>query len=87
MLRIAALLTSDPHIAEDVHQETLQRLAARWSRVDNPAGHGRGPSTTRVLEQTDTSTPATVNGHSSSSGRDLYLSTTRSRTVPPNPYR
>jgi hypothetical protein len=45
------------------------------------------PSTTRVLEQTDTSTPARVNGHSSSSGRDLYLSTTRSRTVPANPYR
>jgi hypothetical protein len=45
------------------------------------------PSTTRVLEQTDTSTPASVNGHSSSSGRDLYLSTTRSRTVPRNPYR
>jgi hypothetical protein len=48
LLRIAALLTSDPHIAEDVYQ-----------------GHG----------------------HSSSPGRDLCLPTTRSRTVPPNPYR
>jgi RNA polymerase sigma-70 factor (sigma-E family) len=36
LLRIATLLTSDPHTAEDVYQETLQRLAARWSRVDNP---------------------------------------------------
>jgi DNA-directed RNA polymerase specialized sigma24 family protein len=36
LLRIATLLTSDPHTAEDVYQETLQRLAARWSRVGNP---------------------------------------------------
>ena len=45
------------------------------------------PSTTRLLEQTDTSTPATVNGHTRSSGRDLYLSITRASSVPPNPYR
>ena len=36
LLRIATLLTPDRHTAEDVYQETLQRLAARWSRVDNP---------------------------------------------------
>jgi RNA polymerase sigma factor (sigma-70 family) len=36
LLRIATVLTSDPHTAEDVYQETLQRLAARWPRVDNP---------------------------------------------------
>jgi hypothetical protein len=45
------------------------------------------PSTTRLLEQTDTSTPAAVNGHTSSAGRDLYLSITRAGSVPPNPYR
>jgi hypothetical protein len=45
------------------------------------------PATTRMLEQTDTSTPAAVNGHTSSTGRDLYLSVTRARAVPPNPYR
>jgi hypothetical protein len=45
------------------------------------------PSTTRLLEQTDVATPAAVNGHTSSSGRDLYLSITRARAVPPNPYR
>ena len=45
------------------------------------------PSTTRMLEQTDTSTPAAVNGHTSSTGRDMYLSVTRARAVPPNPYR
>ena len=45
------------------------------------------PSTTRLLEQTDVATPAAVNGHTSSTGRDLYLSITRARAVPPNPYR
>ena len=45
------------------------------------------PSTTRLLEQTDISTPAAVNGHTSSAGRDLYLSITRASSVPPNPYR
>jgi RNA polymerase sigma-70 factor (sigma-E family) len=36
LLRIAVLLTCDVRLAEDVYQETLQRLAARWSRVDMP---------------------------------------------------
>jgi RNA polymerase sigma-70 factor (sigma-E family) len=36
LLRTATLLTSDPHAAQDVYQETLQRLATRWSHVDNP---------------------------------------------------
>lgn len=36
LLRMATLLTSDPDAAEDIYQETLQRLAARWSRVGNP---------------------------------------------------
>lgn len=45
------------------------------------------PSTTRMLEQTQTAAPAAVNGHTGSAGRDLYLSVTRARAVPPNPYR
>ena len=45
------------------------------------------PSTTRMLEQTQTAAPAAVNGHTGSTGRDLYLSVTRARAVPPNPYR
>ncbi len=45
------------------------------------------PATTRMLEQTDTSTPAAVNSQTSSTGRDLYLSITRTSSVPPNPYR
>ena len=30
------------------------------------------PSTTRMLETTDTAAPAAVNGHTGSTGRDLY---------------
>jgi DNA-directed RNA polymerase specialized sigma24 family protein len=32
----ATLLTADRHAAEDVYQETLQRLFARWPRVGSP---------------------------------------------------
>jgi RNA polymerase sigma-70 factor (sigma-E family) len=41
LLRTATLLTSDRHAAEDVYQETLHRLAMRWSRVENPGGFCR----------------------------------------------
>jgi RNA polymerase sigma-70 factor (sigma-E family) len=41
LMRTATLLTSDPHAAEDVYQETLHRLFVRWSRVDNPGGFCR----------------------------------------------
>ncbi len=51
LLRIATLLTSDPHIAEDVYQETLQRLAARWSRVDNPRAFCRRVMHNIVIDQ------------------------------------
>jgi RNA polymerase sigma-70 factor (sigma-E family) len=36
LLRTATLLTSDPQLAEDLYQETLHRLAARWPQVENP---------------------------------------------------
>jgi DNA-directed RNA polymerase specialized sigma24 family protein len=36
LLRMATLLTSDVHRAEDVYQETLHRLAARWAQVESP---------------------------------------------------
>ena len=52
LLRIALLLTSDPHTAEDVIQETLQRLAARWSRVDNPKAYCRRVIHNIVIDQT-----------------------------------
>ena len=51
LLRIAMLLTSDPFTAEDVYQETLQRLAARWSRVDNPKAFCRRVMLNIVIDQ------------------------------------
>jgi RNA polymerase sigma-70 factor (sigma-E family) len=41
LLRLATLLTSDQGLGEDACQETLQRLAARWARVDNPDAYAR----------------------------------------------
>jgi RNA polymerase sigma-70 factor (sigma-E family) len=52
LLRIATLLTPDPHTAEDVFQESLQRLAARWSRVDNPRAFCRRVMHNIVVDQT-----------------------------------
>jgi RNA polymerase sigma-70 factor (sigma-E family) len=51
LLRIAILLSPDPHTAEDVYQETLQRLAARWSRVDNPKAFCRRVMHNIVVDQ------------------------------------
>jgi Sigma-70 region 2 len=51
LLRIATLLTCDPHLAEDVYQETLQRLAARWSRIDNPMAFCRPVLHNLVIDQ------------------------------------
>ncbi|HSZ40089.1 MAG TPA: SigE family RNA polymerase sigma factor [Trebonia sp.] len=52
LLRIATLIAPDPHTAEDVYQETLQRLAARWSRVDNPKAFCRRVMYNIVVDQT-----------------------------------
>jgi RNA polymerase sigma-70 factor (sigma-E family) len=41
LLRIGVLLTSDLRLAEDVYQETLQRLAANWSGINNPKAFSR----------------------------------------------
>jgi len=51
LLRIATLLAPDPHTAEDVYQETLQRLAARWSRVDNPKAFCRRVMVNILIDQ------------------------------------
>jgi RNA polymerase sigma-70 factor (sigma-E family) len=51
LLRIATLLTSDPHTAEDVYQETLQRLAARWSQVGSPRAFCRRAMVSIVIDQ------------------------------------
>ena len=51
LLRLATLLTCDPHLAEDVYQETLQRLAARWSKIDNPLAFCRRVMHNIVIDQ------------------------------------
>jgi RNA polymerase sigma-70 factor (sigma-E family) len=51
LLRMATLLTSDPHLAEDVYQETLQRLAMRWSRVGSPMAFCRRVMHNLVIDQ------------------------------------
>ena len=46
------------------------------------------PSTTRMLEQTDTGHARRAStGTRTYTGRDLYLSITRASSVPANPYR
>ena len=51
LLRMATLLTADPDLAEDVYQETLHRLAMRWSRVDNPKAFCRRVLNNIVIDQ------------------------------------
>jgi len=51
LLRLATLLTADPDAAEDVYQETLHRLAMRWSRVDNPRAFCRRVMHNIVIDQ------------------------------------
>ena len=81
LLRIATLLAPDPHTAEDVYQETLQRLAARWSRVDNPKAfcrrvmhnividqsraRARRPQELRLIEAADKGDPRSADPHQS----------------------
>jgi RNA polymerase sigma-70 factor (sigma-E family) len=51
LLRMATLLTADPDQAEDVYQETLHRLAQRWSRVGNPRAFCRRVMNNIVIDQ------------------------------------
>src|SRR6201996_444318 len=48
---MATLLTSDIHLAEDVYQETLHRLADRWARVANPMAFCRRVMHNIVIDQ------------------------------------
>ena len=51
LLRLATLLTADRGLGEDVYQETLHRLAARWSRVENPRAFCRRVMHNIVIDQ------------------------------------
>ena len=72
LLRTATLLTSDRHTAEDVYQETLQRLFVRWSRVDNPAGFCRQVMHNLVIDlaRARQRRPRQVELHDSYHGKD-----------------
>jgi RNA polymerase sigma-70 factor (sigma-E family) len=41
LLRLATLLLPDRGVAEDVFQETLQRVATKWEKTDSPAAFSR----------------------------------------------
>ena len=51
LLRMATLLTFDVNLAEDIYQETLHRLAARWSRVAHPMAFCRRVMHNIVIDQ------------------------------------
>jgi RNA polymerase sigma factor (sigma-70 family) len=51
LLRLAMALTSDRNLAEEVYQETLHRLAARWARVENPWAFCRRVMRNIVIDQ------------------------------------
>ncbi len=86
------VLAATPGVQVNSHaRDSLGRHAVKISWFDRVTSVTlatfEDPSTTRMLEQTQTAAPAAVNGHTGSTGRDLYLSVTRARAVPPNPYR
>ena len=41
LFRLAVLLSADVWGGEDLYQETLQRVAARWEEIDNPSAWSR----------------------------------------------
>jgi RNA polymerase sigma-70 factor (sigma-E family) len=51
LFRMAILLTSNRAEAEDLYQETLQRLAARWSRVGNPRAFCRRVMNNLIIDE------------------------------------
>ena len=86
------VLAATPGVQVNSHaRDSLGRHAVKISWFDRVTSVTlatfEDPSTTRMLEQTQTAAPAVVNGHTGSTGRDLYLSVTWARAVPPNPYR
>jgi RNA polymerase sigma-70 factor (sigma-E family) len=51
LLRLATLLTSDRGLGEDVYQETLHRLAARWPKIESPHAFCRRVMHNIVIDQ------------------------------------
>lgn len=50
LLRLAVLMTSNYQLAEDAVQRTLERLAARWDRVEHPKAFCRKVLTNLVID-------------------------------------
>jgi RNA polymerase sigma-70 factor (sigma-E family) len=96
LLRLATLLTSDENLGEDVYQETLHRLAARWSRVQNPRAfcrrvmhnividkaraEQRRPSPVRLVEAHDHGDPRAADSASAIELRHVLLGALRTLT-------
>jgi DNA-directed RNA polymerase specialized sigma24 family protein len=91
LLRLAALLMSDRGLGEDLYQETLHRLAARWSRVDSPRAYCRQVTPTRANQRYRALvTPGTVGrawqrhdrlrGAATDLGRESHSQTGQNRT-------
>jgi hypothetical protein len=85
------VLATTPGVKVDSQaRDNLGRPAVEISRFDSVSkttyATFQDPGTTAVLEQTYTNPPNTGDGPSGFVGTDLYLSTTRTGTVPPNPY-
>jgi len=51
LLRLATLLACDEGMGEDAYQETLHRLAARWSRVQSPQAYCRRVLNNVIIDQ------------------------------------
>jgi hypothetical protein len=85
------VLATTPGVKVDSQaRDNLGRPAVEISRFDSVSkmtyATFEDPTTTAVFEQTYTNPPNTGDGPSGFVGTDLYLSTARSSTVPPNPY-
>jgi RNA polymerase sigma-70 factor (sigma-E family) len=51
LMRIAYLLTGDHEAAEDLLQETLERVYVAWPRVDNPFAYARAALASRAANR------------------------------------
>jgi hypothetical protein len=85
------VLATTPGVKVDSQaRDNLGRPAVEISRFDSVSkttyATFEDPTTTVVLEQTYTNPPNTGDGPSGFVGTDLYLSTARASTIPPNPY-
>lgn len=85
------VLASTPGVVVNTHAtDSVGRPAVEISRVSTVAGDTlavfENPATARVLEETDTFPANKSTGEARTVYGDLYLSITRTNTLPVNPY-